>query len=177
MPIQIGAKPDSGFDDPIGMLTDCHRRIEQFLKILATVAERAHGRDLTGEEGAAVTAALQYFRTGGVRHTADEEEPLFPRLRAAHATDSLAKLENLESDHHEAAELHETVEQLYNDWIAHGRIAADRESELRLAMERLTGLYSAHIEVEEKTVFPQAAQALDRAAIASIGQEFRARRA
>jgi len=176
MPIQIGAKPDSGFDDPIGMLTDCHRRIEQFLKILATVVERARGRDLTGEEAAAVTAALQYFRTGGVRHTADEEESLFPRLREAQATDSLAKLENLESDHHEAAELHTAIEQLYNDWIAHGRLAADREVELLFAMQRLTALYGAHIEVEEKSLFPQAAQLLDRATIASMGQEFRARR-
>jgi hypothetical protein len=37
MAIQIGAKPDSGFDDPIGMLKDCHRRIESFLGILCVV--------------------------------------------------------------------------------------------------------------------------------------------
>lgn len=30
MAFQIGAKPDSSFDDPIGMLKDCHRRIESF---------------------------------------------------------------------------------------------------------------------------------------------------
>ena len=35
MGIQIGAKPDSGFDDPIGMLKDCHRRIEHFLQSCA----------------------------------------------------------------------------------------------------------------------------------------------
>ena len=45
MGIQIGAKPDSGFDDPIGMLKDCHRRIEHFLHILCVVVERAHGRE------------------------------------------------------------------------------------------------------------------------------------
>ena len=70
--IQIGAKPDSGFDDPIGMLMDCHRRIEHFLHILCAVAERAYGRALTAEETSAVQAALQYFRAGGRRHTADE---------------------------------------------------------------------------------------------------------
>src|ERR1017187_1715161 len=80
--IQIGAKPDSGFDDPIGMLKDCHRRIERFLHILCVVAERAAGRGLTDEETAGVQAALRYFREGGQRHTADEEESLFPRLRA-----------------------------------------------------------------------------------------------
>ena len=50
MAIQIGAKPDSGFDDPIGMLKDCHRRIESFLGILCVVVERAQGRSLTDEE-------------------------------------------------------------------------------------------------------------------------------
>jgi len=81
MAIQIGAKPDSGFDDPIGMLKDCHRRIESFLHILCVVADRAQGRRLTDEERAAVQAALQHFRTGEQRHTADEEQSLFPRLR------------------------------------------------------------------------------------------------
>jgi hemerythrin-like domain-containing protein len=177
MAIQIGAKPDSGFDDPIGMLTDCHRRIEQFLKILATVVERAPGRGLSGEESAAVTAALQYFRTGGVRHTADEEESLFPRLRTAHAAESLGKLEALESEHHEAALLHDAVERLYSEWIADGALIVEREQTLRSAMERLTALYGAHIEVEESIVFPQAAKVLGRVEIASIGREFRTRRA
>jgi len=29
MPIAIGAKPRSTFTDPIGLLTDCHRRMEK----------------------------------------------------------------------------------------------------------------------------------------------------
>src|ERR1035437_214605 len=72
MGIQIGAKPDSGFDDPIGMLIDCHRRIERFLQILWVVADAAPGRALTDEEAAAAQSALHYFRVGGQRHTADE---------------------------------------------------------------------------------------------------------
>lgn len=177
MAVQIGAKADSGFDDPIGMLTDCHRRIELFLGMLCTVAERAVGRELTGEEAAAVRSALQYFRTGGVRHTADEEESLFPRLRAAQRADSLAKLEGLEADHHEAAALHESVEQLYSEWMTNERLRPEREEELRTATNRLRGLYQAHIAVEESVVFPQAAKVLDRATITSMGQEFRTRRA
>ena len=65
MAIQIGAKPDSGFDDPIGMLKDCHRRIESFRGVLCVAVDSAQGRSLTGEEQDAVQAALQYFRTGG----------------------------------------------------------------------------------------------------------------
>jgi iron-sulfur cluster repair protein YtfE (RIC family) len=101
MGIQIGAKPDSGFDDPIGMLKDCHRRIESFLGILCVVVDRARGRSLTGEERDAVKAALEYFRTGGQRHIADEEESLFPRLRKSDAK-SFEEVDRLEGDHHEA---------------------------------------------------------------------------
>ena len=126
MAVQIGAKPDSGFDDPIGMLTDCHRRIEQFLNILATVAERVSARSLTGEEAAAVQAALQYFRTGGVRHTADEEESLFPRLRAETDSGSMAKLDALEADHETAAALHKSAERLYSEWTTSGALGTYR---------------------------------------------------
>ena len=122
MAIQIGAKPDSGFDDPIGMLKDCHRRIESFLGILSVVVDRAKGRTLTSEERDAVEAALQYFRTGGQRHTADEEESLFPRLRASDAN-SLEEISRLEGDHREANDLHASVERLHLTWIASGEFS------------------------------------------------------
>jgi hemerythrin-like domain-containing protein len=176
MPIQIGAKPDSGFDDPIGMLKDCHRRIESFLNILCVVVERARTRTLNGEETAAVESALHYFRTGGQRHNADEEESLFPRLRANLATGSVEEISGLESDHHAANELHSQVDILYTTWIADARLSEQDAQRLLNATRRLKHLYEEHIKVEEDVVFPRAAQVLDPQAIAAIGQEFRARR-
>ncbi|MGA8741056.1 MAG: hemerythrin domain-containing protein [Terracidiphilus sp.] len=175
MAIQIGAKPDSSFDDPIGMLKDCHRRIESFLHILCVVVDRAQGRSLTVEERAAVQAALQYFRTGGQRHTADEEQSLFPRLRKsdAQASDEIDRLEN---DHREANDLHTSVERLYAVWIESGALGPDDTQQLLAATSRLKQLYSDHIQVEETTVFARAAHILDRDAIAAIGIEFRLRR-
>jgi hypothetical protein len=43
MPIVIGAKPESSFKNPIGLLNDCHRRIERFLSVLVRVTAEAHG--------------------------------------------------------------------------------------------------------------------------------------
>jgi hemerythrin-like domain-containing protein len=176
MGIQIGAKPDSGFDNPIGMLTDCHRRIEHFLNILCVVVEQAAGRALTDEEKGAVQSALQYFRVGGQRHTADEEESLFPRLRAASATVTLKELSGLESDHRDADDLHRAADTLYTAWIATGPLSPDDEQRLLLITKRLRHLYEEHIRVEEQTVFPLAAQMLDTGTIAAIGREFRKRR-
>ncbi|MGO9777785.1 MAG: hemerythrin domain-containing protein [Terracidiphilus sp.] len=176
MAIQIGAKPDSGFDDPIGMLIDCHRRIERFLHLLWVVADRAPGRALTDEETAAVQSALHYFRVGGLRHTADEEESLFPRLRAESTAGNLEELGGLESDHRSANELHLAVDALYSAWIATGRLSPEDEMRLRSNTEQLKHLYEDHILVEEKIVFPRAAEMLNSQAIAAMGQEFHARR-
>lgn len=176
MGIQIGAKPDSGFDDPIGMLADCHRRIEHFLNILCVVAERASGRAMNEEESAAVQAALQYFRVGGQRHNADEEESVFPRLRASAQPEDLREIESLESDHKDAGTLHEAVERLYQTWADAKALSGADQASLVSATERLKRLYTEHIRLEEQVVFPRASRLLSRAAIEAIGEEFRTRR-
>lgn len=175
MAIQIGAKPDSGFDDPIGMLKDCHRRIESFLRILCVVVDRAPGRSLSDEERVAIQAALQYFRSGGQRHTADEEQSLFPRLRKSDA-EAFKEIDRLEHDHREANDLHGSVERLYSTWIESGGLGSDDRQQLLSETSRLKQLYSDHIRVEETTVFARAAEVLDRNALAAIGTEFRFRR-
>jgi hypothetical protein len=62
MPIVIGAKRESDFTDPIGMLGDCHRRIERFLNVLVRVAEQAHGEAMNEDHRGALETALRYFR-------------------------------------------------------------------------------------------------------------------
>jgi hemerythrin-like domain-containing protein len=176
MGIQIGAKPDSGFDDPIGMLTDCHRRIEHFLHILCLVVGRARGRSMSEEETRAVEAALDYFQVGGRRHNADEEESLFPRLRAGSSAKELEELGGLEGDHQQAGALHTEIEELYRRWIAANSLSAEEENRLTSAAEQLRRLYEEHIRIEERVVFPRAVAALDSHAVAAIGEEFRARR-
>ena len=88
MAIIIGDKPDSDFSDPIGMLEDCHRRIEGFLDVLLTLAGQTQGNAFTDEHRAAVETSLRYFRDAAPKHTADEEESLFPRMRASQHHDA-----------------------------------------------------------------------------------------
>lgn len=45
MPISIGASENT-FANPIGLLSDCHRRIERFLRALLTVATQLAGGPL-----------------------------------------------------------------------------------------------------------------------------------
>lgn len=176
MAIQIGAKPDSGFDDPIGMLADCHRRIEHFLRILCTVADRAAGRALTGDETTAAEASLQYFRVGGQRHNADEEESLFPRLRQSCSPEDSHDITGLENDHQSASVLHSAMERLYESWIKSGSLNEYDQQQLSATTRQLRELYQGHIQLEEQVVFPRAARVLNAETIAKMGEEFRARR-
>ena len=173
MAVQIGAKADSDFDDPLGMLRDCHRRIEHFLDILCVVAESSKAHVLTREARTAVEAALKYFRVGGQRHTADEEDSLFPRLIAA---GGFADLDRLEHEHEEASQLHADIEAIYQGWISAGSLTESQAGNLLSATARLRDLYRAHIQIEDDLIFPKAAKILDQDEIRSIGREFRARR-
>lgn len=176
MVVQIGAKPDSGFDDPIGMLQDCHRRIERFVGVLSQVVERAPSRPLTEDEAGAIQRVLQYFRSGGRRHNADEEESVFPRLMGAIPADGKEAIERLEKDHREADELHEVIDRLYTEWIAKGSLSAEDRAVLLEKTGLLQRMYDEHIPTEEKVVFPHASRLLDQSTLTTIGQEFKARR-
>src|SRR5215510_11156375 len=100
MPFQIGRKSHS-FSEPTGLLSDCHRRIELFLASLERVAASTE-RPLNSESQLALEAALRYFREAAPKHTADEEESLFPRLRQIENADVRAlmgRIESLEEEH------------------------------------------------------------------------------
>ena len=141
MAVQIGAKPDSGFDDPIGMLKDCHRRIERFVNLLARVSDQASGRALTIDERQAVEAALRYFRESGPRHNSDEEQSLFPRLKDMPAVQ--ADITRLTGEHQEADELHAEIAELFNAWLEGQTPGSEDARGLREMTHRLAELYPA----------------------------------
>jgi hemerythrin-like domain-containing protein len=179
MPIVIGAKPQSGFNDPIGSLTDCHRRIERFLAVLAQLAAQARGQPLTGEQRAALDTALRYFREAAPKHTADEEQSLFPRLRGSGRPEpaaALAQLDALESDHARAEESHAEVDRLGQSWLASGALSAADAARLSALLAELAEIYRGHIAIEEHRLFPVAARVLAAADRPAIAGEMAARR-
>src|SRR5215471_2000084 len=94
MPIGIGQPIDHSFDEPLGLLSDCHRRIEYFLGVLLAYAERP-SHSLTPDQKVEVSDALAYFENAAPRHTADEERSLFPRLRTSGSPDAVRALDTL----------------------------------------------------------------------------------
>jgi hemerythrin-like domain-containing protein len=179
MPIVIGAKRESDFTDPIGMLGDCHRRVERFLDVLVRVAEQAHGEALSQEQRGALDTALRYFRDAAPKHTADEEESLFPRLRrieSAQVRVLLARIESLEEEHVCAGRSHGEVDNLGRLWLRDGRLPPEQASRLLTLLVPLRDLYRHHIAAEENEVFPAAAAALSAIDREAIGREMASRR-
>lgn len=179
MPVVIGAKPQSNFTDPIGLLTDCHRRIERFLSVLVQVAEQAAGGPLTPEQRTALDTAMRYFREAAPKHTADEEETLFPRLRRLNGPevqDVLARVDALEGDHAYAGERHREIDQLGREWLAEGMLRSADAARLSLLLAELSELYRGHIAVEEEQVFPMAGWVLDARERQEVAREMAARR-
>ncbi len=179
MPIVIGAKRESDFTDPIGLLGDCHRRIEMFLNVLVRVAEQARGEALNEEHRTALATALRYFREAAPKHTADEEESLFPRLRRSENADVralMARIDSLENDHICADRIHAEVDRLASLWLKDGTLPADQSARLVELLLQLRDLYGRHIATEDGEVFPAAAAALSPSDRHAIGSEMASRR-
>ena len=177
MPVQIGAKAHP-FSDPTGLLSDCHRRIEMFLGALEEVAS-VIDRPLTEETRAALESALRYFREAAPKHTADEEESLFPRLRRnrdANVEAGIKSLEPLERDHLLAGSLHAEMEELGQRYLSAGSLESTGVEAFRKAIASLASIYKQHISIEDDLVFPLAKRLLSVADKAAIADEMAARR-
>ena len=179
MLIKVGQHPDHGFDEPLGLLSDCHRRIEHFLRVLTAVEQQTHGGALTSALREQLQGAIAYFATAAPRHTADEEQSLFPRLRVCAdpaARDALTTVARLEHEHAAADRHHQAVDGLVRRWLAAGQLTSDAASELRGHLAALTDLYARHIDIEDRKLFPVAARLLSADDLHEIGQEMAARR-
>jgi len=176
MPVQIGAIAHN-FSDPMGLLFDCHRRIEMFLRSLQAVA--GGGPRLDDERRRALELALRYFRESAPKHTADEEESLFARLRSVGDEElktALQKMEALEHDHREADALHRQVDELGTRWLDAEELSAVDFAQFRDAVARLAEIYPQHIQVEDQVLFPAAERALSSEQKAEIAKEMAERR-
>lgn len=180
MPVQLGAKPQADFNQPVDLMMDCHRRIEKFLDVLLRIVERTGGGGLNDEHRNALETALNYFRSAAPRHTEDEERSLFPRMRRSDdpaVREALAKMDALEEDHRAAEAGHARVDELGLRWLDEGRLNDADTANLRQVLQLLAETYRRHIRIEDEEVFPLATRALSGEELAAVGEEMKRRRA
>lgn len=128
----------------------------------------------------ALETAVRYFHEAAPKHTADEEESLFPRLRELRSPEvenAFSRLDELEGEHRWAEPLHAKVEGLGGDYLLHGKLSEDQVVEFRTAVAQLSAMYQRHIAVEDEVLFPVAAKSLSEADKQAIAAEMAKRRA
>jgi hemerythrin-like domain-containing protein len=143
------------------------------------VDAEAAGGTLTPAHRGALEASLRYFAIAAPKHTADEEQSLFPRLRDSPdptAAAAMMLVDRLEHEHDEADGHHAAVAVLVRRWLAEDHLSLAEARKLRERLAQLQQLYQRHITVEDKELFPAAARVLDTAQLRQIGREMAARR-
>jgi hemerythrin-like domain-containing protein len=177
MPVQIGSKT-SDFSDPMGLMSDCHRRIEMFLHVLQAATD-LNDTQLTADERRTLDAALRYFREAAPKHNADEEESLFPRLRSFSDPEiqhALADVARLEQEHRWAAPLHAEIDILGQQWLREGSLRPEDRRAFSSAVARLDSMYRAHIDFEDRVLFPLAERVLSPEQRRDVAEEMARRR-
>ena len=176
---QIGGEIESDFTQPLGMLSDCHKRIRYFLSALLTTVTHADEGPLTAHQCVYLETALRYFRDAAPKHTTDEEQSLFPRLRCIDTPEihaALREIEDLEADHKKAELQHQETDAILHQWMMEGGISSKAIARLRKSLTELSELYERHILLEETDIFPLAAASLSDAEKSIVGREMAARR-
>lgn len=171
----LNSSPAAGFDQPLAVLRACHERIQRQCKTLQRLEAHLaqHGADEQARQAA--QAVLRYFDIAGVHHHADEEDNLFPLLRA-HTTAPgyagvLAGIEQLERDHR----------RMEQAWAAlrvalHQLTEGDAKAYQPTQVHEFVALYAQHIELEEREVYDPGEAMLTPAELTQLGQAMAQRR-
>jgi hemerythrin-like domain-containing protein len=152
-------------DGPFAQLERSHRRLEERLDDLArTSADETVDVGVVRDVAAFLARAVR-------RHEQDEEESLFPRL--ASRSELAPMLDGLTREHRQHEALHARLAALV------GRLEAGdagARSELDAVADALVRAYRAHIDEEERHLFPAARAALGDGALEEMAEEMQLRR-
>lgn len=150
----------SKFEDPVEILTACHRRVSHMLGLLERLVEHL---DQVGSDNSARQAArdlTRFFNLAAVHHYNDEELHVVPPLRRL-GHDALAQ--RILDEHRKLwldwAQIEEGLRELSMRSSGHRVWPPARRS----AWKRFASDYRAHLAFEEREVFPRVEAAVGRA--------------
>ncbi|MGH9475140.1 MAG: hemerythrin domain-containing protein [Terriglobales bacterium] len=156
--------------DAVDMLLGCHQRIRHF----TAMARHLAALDAPQEQiPAAARAVFRYYSVALPLHEADENESVYPRLRASAPPPALALANQAMLDQH--ATIDRIIVALLPLWQA---LEQHPESAPATAasVAELDRAWSEHLELEERLIFPALRAHLSLKDLADIRAEMAARR-
>lgn len=168
-----GTAPD--FSQPLQLLRACHERIRSQCDTLRRLAEHLRKNGCDGQARQAAANIMRYFETAGRDHHADEEENLLPHMVVAATLGGGGGLTRLVAD---IANEHREMDRVWTELRAALQEISAGEGRMldALVVDRFAKLHSAHIAVEESSMFPLAELLLSRSDLARIGAGMAQRR-
>ncbi len=162
------------FDHPLEMLHACHGKILQQCETLNKMALHLNQQGVDTQVQQAAKNILRYFETAGKFHHLDEEEDLFPALRAHKGFETTplpALLERLLAEH---------IVMLAS-WDALRSVLLELAEGKSLMLEaaiinNFITSYSDHIAIENTQLLPLAARLLTLQQLEFIGKKMAERR-
>jgi hemerythrin-like domain-containing protein len=169
------AAAGAGFDSPLAMLGECHRRVERQCATLRRLVPHLAAQGSDGAAREAAEAVLRYFELAAPHHHADEEEDLFPALLESMAGSDAVCLREI------IASLRAEHREFERRWAALRpalrAIAAGQPARLAAAdVEAFASLYARHIAREEGELLPMAERLLAAEELGRIGEAMQRRR-
>lgn len=177
MPIPLKAD----FTKPLDVLFQCHTRIAANLEALRRAGETLKTLDECEfkEVFATIDTVLTHFSTTGIKHTKDEEESLFPRMREygdSVVSDVFDIIGQLELQHKRAASIEDSLNKLLVNLATDETPDRNKLDLFCDLSEGLYDLYRPHIQIENEHIFPSAAKILSRDELLAVGKEMYQRR-
>ena len=169
------------FAKPLDVLFHCHQKIAANLEALRVASEdlrKSKGENFQEVFGA-IDVTLNHFATTGMKHTLDEDESLFPRIREYNGTvvsEVFDVVGQLEIQHKRAASIEVSLGKMSLDMATDEELDENKLDLFSDLSESLYDLYRPHIQMENEFVFPTAANILSNDDLLAVGREMYQRR-
>ncbi len=164
-----------GFDRPFELLAACHERVRGSLGLLDRLIMHIdhYGHDANARSAA--SDVVRYFDIAAPLHHQDEELHVFPLLAAGTDAGLAATVAALHADHARMCALWDELRITLQAWArpcATGVI--DRAARHQAA--EFGRLSLAHVQIEERVVFPAARARIDATRLACMSADMQSRR-
>jgi hemerythrin-like domain-containing protein len=165
----------AGFDDPIEMLFECHKRVRNSLDLLQKIC--AHLKT-TGGNAHTVRAAsdvLRYFDIAAPLHHQDEELHVFPPLRESHVVAIQTYVARVQAEHVRMDDQWSALRTFLNALTSDTR-SVEWSQAFEEQVRSFRTLYMEHLDIEEQLLFPALAMRVSAEDLEIMGLEMQQRR-